>query len=201
MAIEALIARYGLIALFLGSGIEGEAVVVTGGILAHQGLVSLSGAMIAATTGSCIIDQLWFFVGRHGRRYDWVRRLVAKPAFSRALDFLERYPVAFIFGFRFVYGMRTISPVAIGTSRVPVARFMLFNALAAAIWAPFFTWLGYAFGGIAGPWLRRFDENALYVVGAVVILAIPVAVIVARRRAVARAEPSPTDQPDCPVAP
>src|ERR1700712_2139283 len=81
MTIEMLIARYGLAALFVGAGIEGEAVVVTGGILAHKGLVPLWGAMLVSALGSCLADQLWYFAGRYCRHYRWVQVLTRKPAF------------------------------------------------------------------------------------------------------------------------
>jgi membrane protein DedA with SNARE-associated domain len=159
MTITLLIARYGLLALFVGSGIEGEAVVVTGGILAHKGLLPLWGAMLVSALGSCLADQLWFFAGRYCRHYRWVEALVRKPAFSRAIGFLERHPTAFIFGFRFVYGMRTVSPIAIGATHITVRRFVPLNMLSAAIWGPLFTLLGYAFGRAIDPVLHRLQSG------------------------------------------
>ncbi len=50
-------------------------------------------------------------------------------------DLLERHPTGFILAFRFLYGMRTISPVIIGLSGVPFRKFLLLNAIAAGIWA------------------------------------------------------------------
>ena len=85
MTIAAILARYGLIAIFVGAGVEGETVVVTGGVMAHQGLVPLAGAMAAAVLGSFAADQLLFLTGRrfrdHPRVVGWMRR----PAFARAL--------------------------------------------------------------------------------------------------------------------
>ena len=135
MSIEAIIAKYGLLALFLGAGIEGETVVVAGGLLAHRGLVSLPGAMVATAAGSFVADQLFFSAGRYFRGRAWVRRVSAKPVFARALGLLERYPIGFIFAFRFIYGFRTISPVAIGTTQVPTRLFVIINAVAAVVWA------------------------------------------------------------------
>jgi membrane protein DedA with SNARE-associated domain len=165
--IETLLARYGLLGIFLGAGIEGEAATIAGGVLAHRGLVPLWGAMLAAASGSCIVDQLYFFLGRYCRRFGWVDRLAKRPAFERALGFLERHPTAFILGFRFVYGMRTISPIAIGTSRVPTLRFVPLNIVAAAIWGPLFIWLGYTFGKAIDPLLDRLSHGALYAMLAV----------------------------------
>lgn len=39
MTIEALIARYGLAALVLGAGMEGETVVILGGIMVQRGVL------------------------------------------------------------------------------------------------------------------------------------------------------------------
>jgi membrane protein DedA with SNARE-associated domain len=147
VSIEALVARYGLPALLVGSGLEGEAVVVAGGLLAHQGLVPLAGAMATAVCGSFAADQAWFAIGRRFRDHRWVAKARGKPAFARTLAALERHPVGFIFAFRFIYGLRTISPIAIGTTRVPARTFLLVNAPAAAIWGVTFTLVGFLFGG------------------------------------------------------
>ena len=144
--IDALLHHYGLLAIFLGSGLEGETVVVAGGILAHQQFVSLPGAMAAAVTGSFLVDQLYFLLGRRFRDHRWVAGIRTKPAFGRALAMLEAHPVGFIFSFRFLYGLRTISPIAIGTSRVAARTFLVVNAVSAIVWGIAFTTIGYLFG-------------------------------------------------------
>lgn len=150
VTIETLIGDYGLAAIFLGAGIEGETMVLAGGLFAHEGMLSLPGAMVAAAAGSFLADQCFFAAGRRFREHRWVQRAQGKPAFAKALDTLERYPIGFIFAFRFLYGLRTVSPIAIGTSHVPTRTFLWINALAALVWAVLFTGLGYVFGtGIA----------------------------------------------------
>lgn len=146
MSLEAIIAEYGLAALFLGAGVEGETVVLAGGLLAHRGLVSLPGAMAATAAGSFVADQLFFTARRHFRDHGWVRRMHQRPIFARALGWLERYPIGFIFAFRFIYGFRMISPVAIGTSKVSTRLFVILNALAALVWGTVFTTIGDGFG-------------------------------------------------------
>ena len=85
MTIEAIVAKYGLAALFAGAALEGEAAVVAGGVLAHQQYFPLWAAMIAAATGSFCADQAWFFAGRRMRDHRWVAAARARPAFARAL--------------------------------------------------------------------------------------------------------------------
>ncbi|WEK43819.1 MAG: DedA family protein [Candidatus Sphingomonas colombiensis] len=146
MTIEAIVAKYGLAALFLGAGLEGETVVVAGGILAHRGMFSLVGAMAAAAAGSFVADQLWFLLGRRFHDHRFVRKAHEKPAFAKAIAFLQRHPIGFIFAFRFIYGFRTVSPIAIGTTDVPVRLFVAVNLASAIVWGIIFSSLGFVFG-------------------------------------------------------
>ncbi|MDA5193282.1 DedA family protein [Govanella unica] len=182
MTIEMILARYGLLALFIGAGVEGETVVVSGGILAHQKLISFEGAMVAAAAGSFVADQIFFAIGRHFRSHAFVQKIAAKPAFGKALAALERHPTGFILAFRFIYGLRTISPFAIGATTIPVRTFVLLNLIAASVWGVLFTSLGYMFGHglqqIFGKALDRVDWPILAFVVAVVGVA---AIFVIRR--------------------
>lgn len=172
MSIETLVAQYGLVAVFLGAGIEGETAAVVGGVIAQEGLVSLPGAMIAAATGSFVADQLFFALGRRFRDHPRVRRMAEKPAFARALDTFEAHPVGFIFAFRFLYGLRTVSPIAIGTTQVAARTFLAVNAAAAALWGALFVTIGFVFGEGFERLLHRLrpDRHQLAVVIGVVLL-------------------------------
>ncbi|MEG3170077.1 DedA family protein [Sphingomonas sp. LB3N6] len=146
MSIESFIAQYGLAAIFLGAAFEGETSVVTGGLLAHQHMLPLAGSAAAAVAGSFFADQLFFFAGRRYRDTKLVRRIAEKPTFAKALDTLDRHPTLFILSFRFLYGLRTISPIAVGTSHVPARTFVVLNAISALVWGVLFTGIGYVFG-------------------------------------------------------
>lgn len=75
-----------------------------------------------------------------------MRRVRAQPAFGKALALVDRYPHGFILALRFLYGLRTVGPVALGVSQVSSLRFLALNAIAAAIWAVCFSLVGYVFG-------------------------------------------------------
>ncbi|WP_298674416.1 DedA family protein [uncultured Sphingomonas sp.] len=172
MTIEAIVAKYGLVALFLGAGLEGETVVVAGGILAHRGLFPLVGAMAAAAAGSFVIDQLWFLLGRRFHDHRFVRKAYEKPAFAKALGFLQRHPIGFIFAFRFIYGFRTVSPIAIGTTDVPARLFMIVNLVSAIVWGIIFSGLGFIFGRGFEQLLGRLEPDThvlLMLLGAVIV--------------------------------
>jgi len=178
VSIEALVARYGIAAVAIGAGLEGETAVVVGGVLAHEGLVPLAGVMAAAALGSFAADQLFFAAGRRFREHRRVQRVMRRRAFAAALGFLERHPVGFIFAFRFIYGFRTVSPVAIGTSAVPARRFLAVNAVAAVVWAVTFTLVGFVFGRAFQAALGRIAPGRHHVViGAGVALAVAAIVV------------------------
>lgn len=183
MSLETLIAQFGLPAIALGAAVEGETVVLTGGLIAHQGLLPLYGVMAAAALGSFVSDQFFFLLGRRFRTHRLVRKVTDRPTFARVLTMLERHPTGFILAFRFLYGLRTISPIAIGTSAIPARRFILLNALAALLWGMVIGGIGYSFGEaveLAFGHLRRLGHLALAVT-ALVGAATAVALLVRSR--------------------
>ncbi|WP_110801747.1 MULTISPECIES: VTT domain-containing protein [unclassified Rhizobium] len=144
--LEALISDYGIWAVLVGAGVEGEAVAFLGGVLAHRGLLVYWQVAAATAFGSFIADQLFFFIGRHAARFRFVERLEATTAMRRATGLLERYPVGFILAFRFIYGMRIISPLLISRTSISAFRFLVLNGVAACLWGTAITAIGFLFG-------------------------------------------------------
>ena len=185
MTIETLIARFGLAAVFFGAGIEGETMVVTGGLLAHDGLLPLAGVAVSAAAGSFVADQAFFAIGRRFREHPRVKRIEAKPAFAKALALFERHPTAFVFGFRFLYGLRTVSPMAIGTSGIRARTFAMLNLAAAALWATLFTGIGYIFADGIERLFGKIKSVEHVVIGIVAVaLLVTIAIHFWRRRGV-----------------
>lgn len=143
---EELVLRYGVIAIFLGAGIEGEPFALAGGVLAHRHWLPPWAAVAAAVGGAIAIDQFWFHVSRHFQRSRLVGHVVQRPSFARALALIERYPIRFVLLFRFAYGLRAVAPVAIGASRVPTRLFVPLNIASGIIWGLAFTAAGYLIG-------------------------------------------------------
>jgi membrane protein DedA with SNARE-associated domain len=143
---EEFLRQYGPIGIFLGAGFEGQTAVIVGGLLARQHIVQLWLVLASAMAGSGVVDQLLFVAGRRFRTHRWVVRATQQQAFSRALTFIERFPISYTLAFRFIFGLRVASPIAIGVSQVPTWRFTLLNILGAMIWATAFTMAGFIFG-------------------------------------------------------
>jgi membrane protein DedA with SNARE-associated domain len=143
---EEFLRQYGPIGIFLGAGFEGQTALIVGGILARQHILQLWLVLLSATAGSGLVDHLLFVAGRRFRSHRWVVRATQQQAFAKALTFIERYPVGYILAFRFIFGLRIASPIALGVSQVPTWRFTLLNIAGAVVWASAFTFAGYIFG-------------------------------------------------------
>lgn len=143
---EQLIGTWGYLAVVLGTFFEGETILVLGGFAAHQGFLRLDLVVASAFAGSLCGDQVWFWVGRRfGRR--WLERHPGKAVLvERVAALLDRWGAWFVLSFRFLYGLRSVSPLAIGLSSISARRFTLLNIVSAAVWAGIVGCLGYVFG-------------------------------------------------------
>ncbi|MDI9349380.1 MAG: DedA family protein [Candidatus Symbiobacter sp.] len=141
--------EYGLTLLvFIWTALEGETIVIIAGFYAQKGLIHLYYLIPAAWIGSFIGDQIYFTLGRkYGPRL-LARRPKWQAGVNRALALFERYDTLFILSFRFIYGVRNFSSVAMGLSNVAWARFAYLNFIAAGIWATSFSLLGYGLAHI-----------------------------------------------------
>ena len=144
--IHYLVAKYGLIAVFLGCVAEGESAAILAGFFAHQRVFVPWQALAVAFLGAFLGDTLLFFAGRRFSDHKFVLRLKKKPGFSHANRLVLTYPNLFVFFNRYAYGMRIVGGVTAGLSGIPVPKFLVLNALSSLIWALLFGSLGFVFG-------------------------------------------------------
>jgi membrane protein DedA with SNARE-associated domain len=156
--IESFLETYGTLAIVLGTFFEGETILVLAGLAAHRGYLSLPAVVGAGFVGTFIGDQLYFHLGRRRGEAFLAKRPAWGARVSRAKRFLEGHHVAFILGFRFFYGLRTVSPFAIGMSDVGLRRYLLLNTLGGLIWSVAVALLGYSVGEGAEALLGRVKE-------------------------------------------
>ena len=170
--LESLLANYGYPILVIGTFLEGETILVLGGVVAHMGYLSLDLVITCGFCGTLIGDQLYFFLGRrHGktmlkRHPSWQNRA------NRVFTILERHQNLLIIGFRFLYGLRTVTPFAIGMSDVSYLRFALLNAIGAGIWATAIALAGYYFGRAVEAVLGDIKHYEIEVIAAIVVIAV-----------------------------
>jgi membrane protein DedA with SNARE-associated domain len=152
---EALIIRWGYLAVGLGTFFEGESILVAAGALSHRGLLSLPLTIVVAFVGSVTGDQLWFQLGRRFGRPLLERRPKWRARAEAVERRLERHGNAFVLGFRFIYGVRTVTPAFLGMSNYPLGRFALLNVTGGAVWAVVVGGGGWACGAAVSGVLKR----------------------------------------------
>ncbi len=146
MTLQSLISSYGYLAILVGTFFEGETILVLGGVAAKLGYLQLETVMLSAAVGSFAGDQLFFWLGRWKGPALLARRPAWQAPAARVHRHLVRHQIALILGFRFLYGLRTVTPFVIGMSPVPAQRFLLLNLIGAVLWAVVIGALGFIFG-------------------------------------------------------
>ena len=141
-----LIEQYGYLAVFIGTLLEGETVLALAGFAAHRGHLQLPNVILVAFVGSVIGDQTAFLIGHR-----WGNRVLARSArltaaVERAKPHLRRHANLFVLVNRFLIGLRTAGPIAVGIVGMPWPRFLVLNMIGAAVWSATIATLGYVLG-------------------------------------------------------
>lgn len=159
------IAAYGYWAVFFGTFLEGETVLLGAGYAAQRGLLDWRAVVALACLGATLGDQLAFALGRWKGRTLFTRF----PALGRRvppfLRLLERHHVSLILAIRFLYGFRIAGPVILGTTRLPMPRFSALNFLGAVLWAFAVSGAGYFFGVALEAVVADVEDVELVAVG------------------------------------
>lgn len=170
VSLEQLIQDFGYLAIFVGTFLEGETIQILGGFAAHGGLLELPWVILVGFAGTLIGDQLYFYIGRkHGQAF-----LERRPRWRQRVEvvmrYVEKYHTLAILSFRFFYGIRNVASFAMGTSRLPFARFAILNAIGAIIWAAVMACLGYFFGTAVEKVMGDIQRYELLLLGAIAII-------------------------------
>jgi membrane protein DedA with SNARE-associated domain len=153
-SLEAPLQDYGYLAIagfvFLedfGVPVPGETILVVGAVYAGIGrlsvvLVALLG-LVAATLG----DNVGFAIGHFGGRPLVVRYgryiLLTPQRLDRATAFFERHGGKIVMLARFIEGLRQANGIIAGISGMHWAKFLVFNAIGAALWVAVWTSVGF----------------------------------------------------------
>ncbi|MBI5119957.1 MAG: DedA family protein [Rhodospirillales bacterium] len=143
--------------------LEGETFIIVLGYLAQEGAYNIDiwKVMLFALLGSFIGDQFYFYIGRiYGqpllKRWPGMEKKIAW-----AFHMVRDHQTIFILTFRFIYGVRNISPFVIGMSGVSKLKYFILNLIAATVWANAFAWGGYFLGVAMGEWLGEYKFHIL----------------------------------------
>jgi membrane protein DedA with SNARE-associated domain len=181
MDLALIIKTFGYPAIFVGTFLEGETILVLAGFAAFRGYLNLPLVITAAFLGTFAGDQLYFYLGRRhaqailNRFPRWQSRL------GDVKRLIDRYRILFILGFRFTYGLRTISPFVIGMSRVPTLLYVLLNGISALAWAILVGGGGYLLGNAMQKIIGDIKDIELGIMGIVAIIGGTIWLIKVRR--------------------
>ncbi len=146
MTFERIVSTYGYPAVVLGTALEGEIFLFAGGFEAHSGHLKLEWVMVAAFVGSLIGDLGYFLLGRLKGKSFLKRRPQWQKKVDRVSKLLDRHLTVFVIGLRFMSGVRTVTPFALGLTSISLMRFVLLDSIGAVVWSVLGSLVGYALG-------------------------------------------------------
>jgi membrane protein DedA with SNARE-associated domain len=171
---ESYIEHYGYLAVLIGTFLEGETIVVLAGFAAHRAYLSLPLVICAAFTGTLFGDQLFYYIGRkHSQKVlDW--RPSWKPRVEKTKQLVQKHQVLIIIGFRFLYGLRTVTPFTLGITGVPRRIFIPLNVLGALIWSVVVGCAGYLFGRTLESLFGRMKHLELWIMLGIILAGVAI---------------------------
>lgn len=140
---------FGESGMFLGFFFPGDTLLLTAGVFAAQGKLSVVAVIVVVALAAIIGDNTGYHIGR---RYG--RRLFRKPDsivfrqeyVRRAEAFFERFGSKTMLLAHFVPVVRTFAPAVAGVARMDRKQFIIFDAIGDIAWAAILTMIGYWFG-------------------------------------------------------
>ncbi|HLC77594.1 MAG TPA: VTT domain-containing protein [Candidatus Nanoarchaeia archaeon] len=143
---ESLISSLSLLALFLGAIAQSVSILILFGFLAQQDKFNLILVIIIGTLGSFVGHQMFFMIGRFlGERVINKKRVWKRKAVFMS-EKIERYESLSIIILRFVQGLKILSSIFFGTTKINRFRFMALNLIASFLWVCIFVFVGFFFG-------------------------------------------------------
>jgi membrane protein DedA with SNARE-associated domain len=156
--------HHGYWVLFIGTFLEGEAILLLAGFLAFQGYLNILGVICTALAGSFLGDQCYFYLGRYKGKGLLTRFHSIARKFREALKLIEKFGNFVAFVSRFTYGFRIVLPIILGITNLSPRTFLWINLVSALTWATAFSLGGYLFGKSASLLLDNVSNYEHYLV-------------------------------------
>jgi len=155
--------------VLLGTFLEGETVLILGGLAAHRGYLALPWVLVAAFVGTLSGTQTIFHFGRWRGAALLDRRPVLRARVARAQRLMQRHQSGLVLGYRFLFGMRTVLPVLWGMGKLPAGRFLALDLAGAAIWTAVIGSLGWAVGSVAQTLVGKVQRYEFLLFGLIAV--------------------------------
>jgi len=148
------LATYGYIGLFIYSLGGGFIALVGAGVLSFMGKMDLTTSISVAFIANTLGDIMLFYMARYqrGMMLEGIANHRRKLALSHLM--MKKYGSWIVLIQKFVYGIKTLIPIAIGLTKYDFKKFAILNVLSAGVWA-----LVFGFGSFySGNALVKFAE-------------------------------------------
>lgn len=170
--------------LAIGASVLNSAILaVTAGFAAKTDGGSLPAVVLLLTIGSHLLSFLYFLSGKGVEVM--VHRFISKhhtnpesTHFQKVTGYMQKYGTLYVFMYRYIPGLRFISPYIIGMNSARYWPFFVIDWFAALLWASLFATLGFLFGTAATRVIDDFSAYATEIFGG--IFALVVSCIIAR---------------------
>ena len=166
---EELIRDWGYIILFLYSFGGGFVALVVAGILSYSGELNIVITMLVAGSANFIGDQFLFTVARKNKHQ--ARKMMEKHKRKIAMSHLlmRKYGTWVIFLQKYIYGIKTLIPLAMGLTKYDYRKFIVFNLLASIVWALIIGLSAYMLGELVYTYIEEFKTYGLILVAAILL--------------------------------
>ena len=156
-----LLIAHGYLVILFGAALDnfglpssGDIVLFAGGLFANRGHLALPLVMLSGFAGALISDNAVYWIGRVGGRpligrilkMRFLHFLVNEKSLSKVERYFETHGGKTVFVGRFGPGLRSMTPLFAGVTRMKYYRFIPYNVAAAAVWSVVYSLIGYVFG-------------------------------------------------------
>jgi membrane protein DedA with SNARE-associated domain len=204
-ALSGTLQHYGLWAIGLlitledfGIPVPGETILIAGAIFAGAGRINVIALGAVAFVAAVIGDNIGFAIGHFGGRALALRFgkyvFLTEERLNKAEAFFDRRGSIVITFARFVEGLRQANGIIAGITGMHWLRFVVFNAIGAALWVGTWITIGYFAGNNITTVYHYITLYSYYVLAGLVVLI--VGYIVWRRRRRRRAAASAVGETD-----
>lgn len=192
--VTGLLLTHGYLVIFLGAALDnfglpssGDIVLFAGGFFANNGQAALPLVMLSGFAGALVSDNSVYWIGRIGGRplisrilkIRVLHFLINEKSLEKVEGYFEAHGGKTVFVGRFGPGLRSMTPLFAGVTRMKYYRFVPYNVAAGLVWAVVYSLIGYVFGQYWGELLAVAKSFGFSVVALVVLV---VVAFVLRRR-------------------
>ena len=192
--VTGLLLAHGYLVIFLGAALDnfglpssGDVVLFAGGFFANGGQAALPLVMLSGFAGALVSDNSVYWIGRIGGRpliyrilkLRFLHFLINEKSLEKVERYFESHGGKTVFVGRFGPGLRSMTPLFAGVTRMKYYRFIPYNVAAGFVWAVVYSLIGYVFGQY---WNELFAVARSFGFSVVALVALVVVAFVLHRR-------------------